>query len=346
MLHRYCCYIAIPAVLLAGMACSSHDDVYGNVRPVTPDPVTPPVVTDTVVSLPSDWKKAAALMEGLPSGIAVYQNTTAYNGKALNAYCVAFDPKNAQLELKPVLPEKNTKPAAIYAAEPGKPYVCINGGFFGTNASYSLVQYNGVVSAVNIKSLGRQYNGTAATYYPTRGAFGITAAGAPDITWIYHVGTGNGTIYSYPAPSPNVLNSAPQQQPTAGFPAGGVQWNVASAIGGSPVLIKNGNINVTDTAELIDIDNSISRARSAIGYTGTGKIVLVAVQGGDVGTGGGGGLSLRELADLMKRMGCTAALNLDGGGSTSMVVNGKLTVKPSDTAGERAVMSAIILKKK
>ena len=346
MFHRYCCYVAIPAVLLAGMACSSHDDVYGNVRPVIVDTVTPPAVSDTVVSLPPDWKKATALMTGLPSGIAVYQNTTAYNGKALNAYCVAFDPKNSQLEFKPVLPEKNTKPAAIYAAETGTAYVCINGGFFGTNASYSLVQHNGAMGAINIRSLTRQYNGAATTYYPTRGAFGITASGIPDVTWIYHVGSGNGTLYSYPAPSANALNSAPLQQPTAAFPSGGVQWNVTSAIGGSPVLVKNGTINVTDAAELIDIDNTISRARSAIGYTSTGKVLLVAVQGGDVGTGGGGGLNLRELADMMRGMGCAGALNLDGGGSTSMVVNGQLTVKPSDAAGERAVMSAIILKKK
>lgn len=345
MFQRCCCYLAIPVLLLTGMACSSQKDVYGNPRPgAGGDTVAPPVVSDTVVSLPSDWKKVAALMNGLPSGIAVYQNTTAYNGKVMNAYCVAFDPRNTQLEFKPVLPEKNTKPSALYSAESGTSYVCLNGGFFGTNTSYSLVQYNGVVGAVNIKSLNRQYNGVATPYYPTRGAFGINASGVPDITWIYHTGSGNGTIYSYPAPSPNALNSAPQQQPTASFPEGGTLWNVTNAIGGSPVLIRNGNVNVTDAAELIEIDNTISRARSAIGYTATGKVLLLAIQGGDANTGVG--LSLRELADLMKRMGCIAALNLDGGGSTCMVVNKQMTVKPSDAAGERAVMSAIILKKK
>jgi exopolysaccharide biosynthesis protein len=36
----------------------------------------------------------------------------------------------------------------------------------------------------------------------------------------------------------------------------------------------------------------------------------------------------------MKEMGCIGALNLDGGGSTNMIVNGDFTVKPSDVSGE------------
>ncbi len=328
--------------VLAGTACSKSKDVYGG-NPVPKDTVTvtPP---EAVVTLPAEWKKSSSMMSGLPAGIEVYNNTSAYNSKAMNAWCVAFDPKNANLEFKPVLPSVNKKPSVIYAEETGTKYVCINGGFFGTNASYSLVQYNGTVSAINIKSLSRTYNGISTPYYPTRGAFGLKSDGTPEVTWVYHVGSGNGTLYSYPVPSPNALNAAPQQVPDASFPAGGNIWNVQSAIGGSPILIKNNVINVTDTAELIDIDNTSSRARSAIGFTASGKIIILAIEGGN--SSGGVGLTLREVAALMKSMGCTGALNLDGGGSTYMMVNGQATVKPSDAAGERAVMSAIIVKKK
>lgn len=308
-----------------------------------PDP--PPVVVPTpLISLPAEWVKATDLAAGFPSGIEVYKRTAAYNGKAMNAYCVVFDPKNPSIEFKPVFSSVNKKLSDLYAAESGTKYVVINGGFFGTNVSYSLAQFNGTVQAINIKSLTRTYNGANTTYYPTRGAFGVSSTGNPEVAWIYHVGTGNGTIYSYPQPSANDVTLAPQPQPSASFPAGGAVWNTSAAIGGSPVLIKNNTVNVTDEEELIDINNTTSRARSAIGHTSDGKIILLAVEGNN--SSGGAGLNLQETADLMKSMGCTGALNLDGGGSTSMMVNGQQTVKPSDAGGERPVITAIIIKKK
>lgn len=339
--------VHIPVLLLAALLQAAG----GCSKKSTPAPPPPSPPADTVVTrpsplitLPPEWQKAASYMSGFPAGIEVYRHSTLYNGKAMNAFCVVFDPKNTALEFKPVLAAANKKPSAFYSEESGTTYACLNGGFFGTNASYSLVQYNGTVSAVNIKSLSRTYNGTATTYYPTRGAFGLDGAGTPDVAWIYHTGTGNGTVYRYPAPSPNALNSAPQPQPTASFPAGGAPWNIKSAIGGSPVLIKNNTINITDTEELIDINNTTARARSAIGATADGKVILLAVEGNN--PSGGAGLNLGELATLLQSMGCVQALNLDGGGSTAMVVNGQPTVKPSDSGGERAVMSVVLIKKK
>jgi len=323
------------------MACSKKSG-----GGVTPPPVNPdsPTVAMGLIKLPATWVKAGGYMQGFPEGVEVYHNVTPYKNKALNAYCVVFDPKNSSLDLKMVLPSANKKVTDQCAAESGTVLAGINGGFFGTNASYSLVEYNNTISAINIRSLSRTYNGAATTYYPTRAAFGLTAAGIPTIAWIYHTGAGNGTIYSYPAPSPNALNQAPQQQPTTSFPAGGSVWNAVTAIGGSPVLIVDSVIRLTDTEEMIDIDNTSSRARSALGYTASGKVVILAVEGGN--SSGGVGLSLQDLAGLMLEMGCKGAMNLDGGGSTYMQVNGQATVKPSDAVGERPVMGAIILKKK
>jgi len=268
-------------------------------------------------------------MNSFPAGIEVYRRTAVFNGKVMNAYCVAFDPK--AVEFKPVFSSTNKKPSDLYAHEPGVKYAVINGGFFGTNASYSLSMHNGTVQAINIKSLNRTHNGEAKTFYPTRGAFGLTALGTPEVAWIYHVGSGNGTIYSYPQASPNNITQTPQPQPSASFPADGSAWKATNAIGGSPVLIKNSTVNITDEEELIDVNNTTSRARSAIGHTANGIVVLLAVEGNN--PSGGAGLNLQEMAGLMKSMGCTGALNLDGGGSTAMLVNGQATVKPSDPAG-------------
>ena len=64
------------------------------------------------------------------------------------------------------------------------------------------------------------------------------------------------------------------------------------------------------------------------------------------------GLTLNELANLMKDMGCVAALNLDGGGSTTLRINNQLTVLPSDrdpitnVAVERTMPGVILIKSK
>lgn len=329
-------------ILIAGTtlvaACSKAKKDTGT------EPEAPVVVVDStpLISLSPAWKKAVHLMGDFPNGIQVYQNTTSFNGKALVAYCVVFDPKS-DLELKPLLATTNKKVSAFYTEEKGFRYACINGGFFGTNASYSLAMYQGVVNAINIKSLTRPLNGVNTTYYPTRAAFGVTAEGQPEVSWIYHVGTGNGTVYSYASPAANLINTPAKPVPTATYPVAGTVWNVKAAIGGSPMLIKDDKINITDGEELIDIDNNASRARSAIGYTKNNMIVLLAVEGNN--STGGAGLNLAELAQLMKDMGCVGAVNLDGGGSTSLTVRAKQTVKPSDGA-ERPVMTALIIKKK
>ncbi|CAF1109344.1 unnamed protein product [Didymodactylos carnosus] len=292
-----------------------------------------------LIKLPSYWLKDVDLMTNFPDGIEIYR-TTSYYKKSMNAYCVVFDPK-ANIEMKPVMSSINKKPSELYAKEKGVKYGCINGGYFGTQVSYSLVLCNGIMDAINIKSLSRRYNNVSTTYYPTRGAFGVTTTDVPEVTWVYHVGSGNGTLFSYLQPSLNNVRKPPQSMPTAKFPANASIWNINSAIGGSPVLIKNNKISITDTEELIEIDNMYSRARSAIGHTADGKIIVLAVEGS-----GGIGVSLPQMAQLMKDMGCTAALNLDGGGSTAFIINGKQIVKPSDPSGERAVISAIIIKGK
>jgi exopolysaccharide biosynthesis protein len=48
------------------------------------------------------------------------------------------------------------------------------------------------------------------------------------------------------------------------------------------------------------------------------------------------------MANIMRSLGASDALNLDGGGSSVMVVKGKLTGKPSDTTGERMVADSLV----
>jgi exopolysaccharide biosynthesis protein len=54
-------------------------------------------------------------------------------------------------------------------------------------------------------------------------------------------------------------------------------------------------------------------------------------------------MDLNELAAFLLELGATDAMNLDGGGSTTMFLDGKVMNKPSDKEGERNVSDAILV---
>lgn len=330
-------------LILLLFAASSSCSKSGTPAPPTPTPAPTPV--KPLITLPAGWKLNSSYSAAFPSDVQVYTFDSLFAGRKTRAYCFAYQATNALLEFKPVMAATAKTPSQFLLDEPGLVYACINGGFFGSNQSYSLVKYGNTVAAANIKALSRPYGGGTATYYPTRAAFGVADNGTPSVSWVYSIGAGNDNLYAYPMPSPNLLGTAPQAQPDATFPAGGAAWNVRSAIGGSPVLIYNNAINITDKEELIDINNTTSRPRSAIGYTSSGVILILAIQG-DGHIPGYDGMNLQELATMLKDLGCSNAINLDGGGSTSMIIGGMQTVKPSATGVERPVVSVLMIKKK
>lgn len=328
--------ITSPKSLLDGY--TGTNNVKGVVALTTPNAATYTTAFDMnadLVPLPMYWQKQTALMVGFPAGIQVYRANTPYMTREINAYAVVFDPR--LVEFKPTFSSTFKTPESFVNAETGTVLACLNGGFFYTTA-LSHLQYNGATAANNVASLVR----SGKTYYPTRGTFGLSPTWKPDITWTYKVGS---DVYSYSTPSPNDVNAAPQPVPTS---AGGIKWNVVSAIGGSPVLVKGGVVNVTSAEELADLDNTSQRGRSAIGYTADGKVILLAIEGGNTTvTPNVMGLTLNELANLMKDMGCVSALNLDGGGSTTLRINNQLTVRPSDSgATERTMPGVILIKSK
>lgn len=117
------------------------------------------------------------------------------------------------------------------------------------------------------------------------------------------------------------------------------QWEgVKHIISGGPYLVKNSEVFV-DTAEQKLGAIGGRNPRSAIGYTADNDLILVAVDGREESSVG---LTLTELASFMKSIGCTNAMNLDGGGSTIMYVNGKIVNSPAQ-AGGVPLSNAIVL---
>lgn len=117
--------------------------------------------------------------------------------------------------------------------------------------------------------------------------------------------------------------------------------NVRHIISGGPYLVRNGEIFVDMTAEKLRAIGG-KNPRSAIGYTADGNLLMVAVDGRE---GSSVGMTLMQLADFMKKAGCINAMNLDGGGSTVMYVNGQVVNNPAFKGGI-AISNALVLSRK
>jgi exopolysaccharide biosynthesis protein len=81
--------------------------------------------------------------------------------------------------------------------------------------------------------------------------------------------------------------------------------------------------------------------RTAVGVAPDGTVILLVVDGR--APEHGLGMTIPELATEMRRLGAVEALNLDGGGSTTLVVHGRVVNRPSDETGERPVSDALLL---
>ncbi|SFT78500.1 Predicted protein [Selenomonas sp. GACV-9] len=124
----------------------------------------------------------------------------------------------------------------------------------------------------------------------------------------------------------------------------GAQWNKAVDImGAGPRLVQNGRVNVTVAAEQFPGDIRYGRApRSAVAVLKNGNYLFGVVDGRQSSSHG---LTLTEWAELLVKFGARDAINLDGGGSSDLVVGGQVQNSPSD-GQERRVGSALILQKK
>ena len=115
-------------------------------------------------------------------------------------------------------------------------------------------------------------------------------------------------------------------------------------VGGWPRLLRDGEDVAGDAATVegtLSSNTDARHPRTAIGFSrDSATLYLVTVDGRSARSVGA---TLEELARLMRRIGAWQALNFDGGGSTTMVVDGALANVPSDSTGERAVGNALLI---
>lgn len=112
-------------------------------------------------------------------------------------------------------------------------------------------------------------------------------------------------------------------------------------LGGGPILLTNGKVQTNpDGFNPLSFVNA-RHPRTAIGTRKDGTLVLVTVDGRQPKKSVG--MTIPELAMLMLELGCEEAMNLDGGGSTTMVIRNKVVNSFSDATGERGVSDALLV---
>jgi len=306
------------------------------------------VLTFTVgeepVAIVPQWKEVSDY--GLAEGVKLYKTSAVIDGRSVNAWYAEADMSGGALELRAMKAASPMTPSSFLSSHlpSGGLQILVNGGYFGGSQSYSYVLDRGGQMAENIKSLSR-----TKTYNVTRGAFGVDKGQSPSVKWLY--GTAS-DAYDLPLP---VMDGAPVLEPTPSYPSERKEWDVWSAIGGGPVLLKDGRMcfdyaksadgHWITNHELLQSDifgDGVRAPRTAVGHTADGRIIIMVCDGR--GAGGSEGLTLDALARLMRGVGCTDALNLDGGGSSMMLVGGDGTLVniPSD-GRQRNVLSFVAI---
>ena len=142
----------------------------------------------------------------------------------------------------------------------------------------------------------------------------------------------------------SVASGAPLRVVLAFSPRHG---RLCALVGGWPRLVVDGR-SIADSVDRLEGTFprfSVTRhPRTAVGFSrDSTTLYLITVDGRSESSSG---MSLAELAALMQSLGVAQGLNLDGGGSTTLVLRGRVVNHPSDSAGERTVGNALLITKK
>ena len=233
------------------------------------------------------------------------------------------------------------------------PLVVVNSSFFSfeTNRNLDIIIQNGKLIGYNVSIAGRGKD-TLTYRHPFASAIGISKKRIADVAWTV---TDSAQTYAYASQwAMDALKDSSISHDlkyylyatsigTHSMSPSFKKWKVKTSVGGGPVLLQNGEIKITNNEELKFAGKAINdkHPRTAMGYTKDGKLIILVIEGRNRNAGGA---TLQQEAQIFRDLGCWEALNLDGGGSSCMLVNGKETIKPSDVTGQRPVPAVFIIK--
>jgi len=304
------------------------------------------------------WKNVDSLYQPLPTSIHVYYTNEKIDTASFRAYYLIADIQDKHLNFTSDTSYKRRLTPLQFYKKNEEPLVVVNCAFFSfdKNRNLSLVIRDGKLIAYNLASLKNSGKDSAVPKIPFRSAIGITKNRHADIAWTY-----TDSSFKYARASQTVIKprDAPvlccelsqseiekkRSEEKKWYSNTFKKWKMNTAVGGGPMLLQNGQIYITNEDEKMFTGKALNdkHPRTAIGYTNDNKLIILVVEGRSES---GGGATFAQEAQIFKDLGCVEALNLDGGGSSCLLVNGKETIKPSDKEGQRAIPSMFIIKEK
>lgn len=303
------------------------------------------------------WTNVNEQFGPLPQGANVYYTAGALDGKPNMAYYFEVQLKDKKrLFVADTTLSRRLTPQQFYEKN-GKPLLVVNTTFFSfqTNQNLNTVVRNGEMVSFNLHSTGGKGKDTLLYHHTTGSAIGISRKRKADVAWLYTdsaakypIAFEKGPEYrkdSFQYVSKYTFAPTLHHTPTLKRRNGIVErWKVQTAVGGGPVLVQDGKVRITNNEEMKFAGKALydKHPRTAMGYTEDGRLIVLVVQGRMPGVAEGA--DLQQMAKMLIDIGCTEALNLDGGGSSCMLVNGKETIRPSDKEGQRPVPAVFIVK--
>ena len=295
----------------------------GCTRP--PQPSIPPAFPNLT------WQPIDSLHARLPEGVRVYAGQS--QTPPLRAWYAHIKEPSSQITTRVVVSDDTTdnrEATSSFARDLGA-CVVVNGGYFTMNKTpaghVGLLYVDHQIREPATRSVQRDDR----SFETARAAIGFEGDKL-EIAW---ASTRNDTLYRWAEP--------PAHQPENPAPplayADAQPWMVRDALGTGPMLLMDGEMRVTSDEEVF-FGTSIPEVhpRTAAGITAEGDLIVMVVDGRQEASRG---VSLEELASLMHDVGAVDALNLDGGGSSTMVVQGVRLNLPTGYEVEREVMSAL-----
>ena len=283
--------------------------------------------------IPLDWTAVDSLNARLPAGIRVYSGRN--SALPLRAWYVSIAERRPDIETRVVVsddPVDRRETVSSFAAVPGA-CVAANAGYFAMNREPAvpagLLYADGKVHAPATRTVTRD----SISYDVARAAIGFGVDDRVELAW---VSTRNDSLFSWTAP-PDHRPGLPAEPAASGPP---IPWDVRDAVSAGPMLLWQGDVRVTADEEVF-FGSAIPdvHPRTTAGRTVDGRLIILVVDGRQRDSRG---VSLEELAGIMRDLGVVDALNLDGGGSSTLVVGGTLLNRPTGRTTQREVMSALV----
>lgn len=305
------------------------------------------------------WINLDSLYQPLTSSFHIYKSTDSLDGKPNVMYYVVADLKDKNLKFTTDTTYKRRLTPSQFYKKNKEPLLVVNCSFFSfaTNQNLNIVVKDEKIVSYNEETVAGRGKDTRTYFHSFFGALGISKKRNADVAWIF---TDSSKKYPYASESaiPSIHDSI--INPTleyilkntsivigegGNFSNSFSKWKMQTVIGGGPVLLQNGEVNISNNQERKFAGKAINNhePRTAIGYTKDNKLIILVCEGRSKNAAG---LTLIQLAQIFKGLGCVEALNLDGGGSSCMLINGKETNYPSSNGIQRPVPSVFLIEKK